>query len=429
MSSNRFANLFGLSEVEAIVLLDTPVNELSENDSRYVAAAQLAYFPSEQSVQALIRAVYNQDPDFQNKITRRKAVESLGKLKAMAGLTAIRTCLADTSDNYTIENAAWSIGEIGTQDPAILENLAQLLEVPNQTYRVIIHTLGKLGYKPAVERIRKFVGDEDKTIASAAIANLYRLTGDDSEMEQVIEFLFHSNVYTRRLSIQDLIDTNYYKALPEMIQTPVSLVFRMRGVRMLAEQGIPAGKLTIEEVLPQVETVLLDHPQSLQLVHAYDVTPSIERLVQELYETDFGRAYLAIKTLLEVDPAAAGAALIKTYYEAAREDYGAHYHVMKLMGWLRYEAGYDILLEGLNVAQPQFQKSKAAAAIALGELGDKRAIAHLQPYLESKLWDLRYAALIALEKLGDTSGCKHLAQDPDWYVQARAKQMARSATV
>lgn len=424
--ADRFANLFGLSAADAITLLDTPIEQLGADDSRYTAAAQLAYFPSEAAIAALIRAVQNTHPDFDNKITRRKAIESLGKLKAQAGLAAICTCLDDTSDTYTVENAAWAIGEIGTNDPEILEQLAHLLEMPNQTYRVIIHTLGKLDYKPALERIQAFVEHEDKTIASAAIATIYRLSGDDSDMERVMQFLFHPNVYSRRLSIQDLIDTNYYKAIPYITQTPVSLVFRMRGVRLLAETGIPAGQLSIAQILPAVEKVLRDHPKDLQLVHAYDQPPNIERLVRELYETDFGRAYLATQTLLKSDPIAAGEALIKTYYEEAREDYGAHYHVMKLLGWLGYAPGYDVLLEGLNVAQPQFQKSKAAAAMALGELGDKRAIAHLRPQLESKLWDLRYAALIALEKLGDTSICGRLDDDNDQFVQARAKQISHA---
>jgi bilin biosynthesis protein len=423
MSSDRFANLFGLSEADAIALLDRPVDQLGEDESRYSAAAQLGYAASDAAIAALIRAVYNQDPDFDNKITRRKAVESLGKMQAKEGLQAIRTCLADTSDTYLIENVAWSIGEIGTQDPEILENLARLLEVPTQTYRVIIHTLGKLGCKPALERIRKFTEDEDKTIAAAAIAAIYRLTGDDSDMERVMEFLFHPNVYARRLSIQDLIDTNYYKAIPEIIQTPVSLVFRMRGVRLMAENGIPAGDLSIAQILPAVEQVLFDHPKDLQLVHGYDQRPSLDRLTRELYETDFGRAYLATKTLLEVDPATAGEALIKTYYAEAREDYGAHYHVIKAIGWLRYAPGYDVLIEGLNITQPQFQKSKAAAAIALGELGDKQAIGPLQSCLTSKLWDLRFAALTALAKLGDTSGAATLVNDPDWYVQAKAQQI------
>jgi bilin biosynthesis protein len=422
MSNNRFANLFNLSEAEAIALLDTPEEKLGEEDSqsRYVAASQLAFFNSEAAIAALIRAIGNQTPTLDNKIARRKAIESLGKLKAKQGLAAIAGCLAEIDDTYTVENAVWAIGELETDDAAILEAVAQLLQIPNQSYRAVIHTLAKLGYKPALERIQRFMRAEDKTIASAAIATVYRFTGDESLMEQVMEFLFHPNVYARRLCIQDLIDTNYYPAIPEIVQTPVSLVFRMRGLRMLADVGVPSGQLQTADLLPSIETVLRDHPNDLQLIHAYDGLPSLERLIRELYETDFGRAYLATKTIIEHYPDA-GAALIENFRAEAWQDYGAHYHVIKLLGWLRYEPGFEVILEGLNVDQPQFQKSKAAAAIALGELGDKRAIEHLQPCLNSKFWDLRLATIGALAKLGDLSGLAALKEDSDRFVRVKAE--------
>jgi bilin biosynthesis protein len=416
---NRFANLFGLSENDAIAVLNKPLEDLTEADSRYIAVSQLAFFPSVASVDALIRTIGNDDPSLDNRIVRRKAIESLGKLQAKSGLKTIQACLSETDDTYTIENAAWSIGEIGTDDAEILETLAQLLTVPKQSYRPIIHTLARLDYRPALDRIKAFMADEDKTIASAAIATVYRFTGDESVMESVMEFLFHPNVYARRLCIQDLIDARYYPAIPYIAQAPVSLVFRMRGLRLLAEAGMPSGNIT--DILPQIEQVLYDHPKDLQLIHAYDQLPAMPKLIAELYETDFGRAYLATKTLIDYpDRPAAGAAVLQTYQERAQEDYGGHYHVMKLLGWLRYEPGYDSLIEGLNISQPQFQKSRAAAALALGELGNPNAIDHLRPCLESPLWDLRYATIVALDKLGDSSGFEILKDDADWAVQARA---------
>ena len=60
----------------------------------------------------------------------------------------------------------------------------------------------------------------------------------------------------------------------------------------------------------------------------------------------------------------------------------------------------------------------------LGELGDARAIPDLKACLETKIWDLKYAALMALEKLGDTSGCEIAANDPDWIIRARAAYTA-----
>lgn len=420
----RFINLFALTEDEAIALLDTPPDQLGETDSRYVAASHLAGFPTARSIQALIRAVHTLEDSLDNRIVRRKAVESLGKLKAQDALAVVRPCLAE-EDNYLVENTVWTIGEIGTQDPAILEEIAQLLDKPGQTYRVIIHTLANLGYQPAVERIRRFVEAEDTTIASAAIAAICRLTGDYSTIDQVIDFIVHPNVYTRRLSIQDLVDAKHYPAIPEIVQAPVSIVFRLRGIRMLAEAGVAADKLTFTDIQTPLETVLLDHPKTLQLVHAYDQTPSLDFLINELYQTDFGRCYLAIKTILEVYPDTAGPALLAAYAGEAQNDYGAHYHVVKLLGWLKYEAGYPILLDALHRPEPQFQKSRAAAAIALAEFGDPDIIPDLQASLKTKIWDLKYAALMALEHFGDYSNHEQLLQDADWCVRAKASAKTR----
>jgi bilin biosynthesis protein len=416
--SNRFADLFNLSESQAIELLDKPIDQLGDDDFRYTAAAQLAFFPSEAAVNALIRAIHNQDESLNNRITRRKAIESLGKLKTKGAIEEIAACLSETDDTYTIENSVWAIGEIGTENPQILEAITNLLEVPQQSYRAIIHTLAKLEYKPALSKIQNFIEHEDKTIASAALATCYRFSGDAQLMDRVMEFLFHANVYTRRLCIQDLIDNHYYPAIPEIAQAPVSLVFRLRGLRMLADVGLPQGQIQDSDVAPYVAQVLYDHPRDLQLVHAYDGLPTLDRLIRELYETDFGRAYLATQTILENYSDTAGEALIHTFREEAWQDYGAHYHVIKLLGWLRYSPGYEILLEGLNITQPQFQKSKAAAAIALGELGDQRAIKVLRPHIDSKLWDLRYATLLALEKLGEPPVLAQWQDDSDWFIQA-----------
>ncbi|MGB3560377.1 MAG: HEAT repeat domain-containing protein [Geitlerinemataceae cyanobacterium] len=416
----RFFKLFNLTEDEAIAILDTPLDRLGEEDSRYIAASHLVNFPTDRSISALSRAVQNTDPSLDNRIVRRKSIETLGRLQATSTLSVIRACLAD-DDCYTVENAVWAIGEIGTEDSEILEEMAQLLDKPGQTYRVILHTLAKLNYKPAIDRIRPFVENEDKTIASAAIAAICRLTGDTTGMEQAIAFLQHPNAYARRLCIQDFIDTQYYDAIPEIARCPVSLVFRLRGIRSLAQAGQKEGSIALEEILPSIDRVIRDRPQDLDLVHEYDRFPLLDFLVRELYKTDFGRCYLASKMLLEAYATEAPTALMQTYQDEAHNDYGAHYHVIKVLGWLRYTPAYDLLVEALHNREPQFQKSRAAAAIALGELADTRAIGDLKACLETPIWDLKYAALLALEKLGDTSGCEIAANDSDWLVRAKAK--------
>ncbi|MGK7875697.1 MAG: HEAT repeat domain-containing protein [Xenococcaceae cyanobacterium] len=415
----RFFNIFGLTEDQAIALLKTPLDQLEDQSDRYVAASHLINYPTERSINALIETVQDQNLAMYHRIARRKAVESLGRLKASAALPVIRSCLAD-GDCYTVENAVWAVGEIGTEDEAILEEIAQLLEKPGQNYRVIIQVLAKLNYKPALDRVEKFVESDSEPIASAAIAAVSRFTGDYTQMSKVVELLQHTSVNARRGCIQDLIDAQHYEAIPQIARCPVSMVFRLRGIRLLAEAGMPADQISFEDIEPYLDQVIRDHPDDLEFVHEYDQTPSREFVISELYHTDFGRCYLGSKTLLDVYPDEAGEVLMATFADKAHNDYGAHYHVVKLLGWLKYAPAHDLLVEALHNRAPQFQKSRAAAAIALGELGDQDAIPALKASLETKIWDLKYATLMALEKLGDASGHEIAANDQDWLIRARA---------
>lgn len=419
----RFFNLYKLTEQEAITLLDSPKDQTDPGNSRYTAAAHLVNFPTDSSINALIRAVENTESCLDNRIVRRKAVETLGRLKAKQALSVIRNCLED-EDCYTVENAVWAIGELGIQDEEILEEITQVLDRPGQLYRTIIHTIAKLNYQPALSRLQPFADNEDPPIASAAISAICRLSRDYTGMEKVIEFLQHSSVNARRGCIQDLIDCHYYPAIPEIARCPVSVVFRLRAIRLIATAEIAKGNLTFEQIQADLERVLRDHPNDLNLVHEYDQPPTLAFAIGELYQTDFGRCYLAIKTLLERYRDETPQALVDTYDKEAHNDYGANYHVMKLFGWLKYAPAYDLLMLALQNPLPQFQKSRAAAAIALGELGEKRAIPALKTSLETKIWDLKYAALMALEKLGDYSYHPIVANDDDPLIAAKASQTA-----
>ena len=413
---NRFANMFKLTEDQAIALLKKPLEELEEKSERYVAASHLINFPTERSIQALIETIEDDNPDMFHRIARRKAVESLGKLKVKQALPVIKTCLRD-NDPYTVENAVWAIGEIGTDEAEILEDIACLLEKNQASQRLIIQILAKFNYKPALDRIKPFMESEDETIASAAIATVASLTQDYSEMGKVVDFLQHTSINARRLCIQDLIDTKYYDAIPHIAKSPISLVFRLRGIRLLAETGISSGKITFADIETYLDQVIYDRSSDLEMVHEYDQQPSLEFLIRELYQTDFGRCYLATQTLLELYPDQAPEALMATYETEARSDYGAHFHVVKLLGWLKYQPGKAIILEAFHNTQPQFQKSRGAAAIALANLGATDAIPLLQESIKSRIFDLKYASLLALEQLGAKESWSILAEDQDLLIR------------
>ena len=416
----RFTSLFNLSEAQAIALLEHPIVS-SDGPSRYTAAAHLSTCDSDASISALLRALSLVDGSLENRIVRRKAIESLGHLRAKSALRAIYGCLSD-NDHYTVENAVWAIGEIGTDDISIHRAITRLLSAPEQNPRPILQTLGKLGVIASLAEIVPFTSASDPLVSSAALAALSRLSGDNTQMASVVALLEHPNVLVRRLCIQDLIDADYTGAIGSIARCPVSLVFRLRGIRQLSATGISAGTLTFAQIQPDLEQVLRDHPCDLAAIHPVAPSSDLPQLMRALYDTDFSQCYRASQTLLAAHPTApVAAALLATYAAEAHNDYGAHYHVIKLLGWLRHAPSFDLLLAALENRAPQFQKSRTAAAIALGELGDPAAIPALKASLTTQIWDLKYATLMTLAHLGDPSGYDQVTPDDDWLVQAQAQ--------
>ena len=418
---NRFSNYFNLTEEQAIALLKKPLNTEDGTSERYVGAAHLINFPTQRSIDALIEAIGDRDPALENRIARRKSVESLGRLKATQALPTLKVCL-DDEDPLMVENAVWAIGEIGTEDNSIFEAIASLLTRSNQTYRIIIHTLANFNYLPAVELIEPFTLNENKSVASAAIASIARLSNDYSQMDRVVAFLQHDDINVRRACIQDLIDAEYYSAIPAIAKAPISVAFRLRGIKLLAAKALATG-ISFAEIEPSLDRIIRDRPQNIELVHEYDLPPSIEFLIRELYHTDSGRCYLADKTLLETYHQQALEAILQTYKEEAYNDYGAHFHIIKLLGLLKHTGSYDLIVEALYNTAPQFQKSRAAAAIALGNLQATQAIPILKEVSQTPIFDLKYACLLALEQLGENCWAEVL-DDRNLLIQAKANYRA-----
>ena len=416
--NSPFLNLFpGLTEEKAIELLETPVEQLKEKYHRYLAAAHLVNFPSERSIAALIKVLQDPHPARENRQAQRKAIESLGRLKVADAIEVMRPFLAD-SDRYMVENTVWAIGEISTSDKDILEEIAQLLNKEGQIYRVIIQTLAKLNYQLALDRIVPFTESEDSAIACAAITAKSKLSGDNTQVHHIIHFLNDKNIHARRGAIQDLMDLEYNQAIPNIAVAPVSQSLRLRGMRFLADKAQEKDNFDFSEVESSFDLAIWDHPQDLKMAYEYSEKPTLERVIEDLYNTNFGYCYLASKAMLEFYPQE-GDVLKQSFDENAQEDYGAHYHIIKLFGWLKYEPAYELFLDTLLNLGDKFVKSRIAAAISLGYLGDKQAIPHLKVGLESEVWKLKYACLLSLEYLGDSSGKTLCYNDSDWLIQKK----------
>lgn len=421
---NRFQNLLpGLSQAEALATLRKPLEALEDVSDRYLAAAHLVNFPDEQTIAALITCAADGHSAQAQRIARRKAVESLARLGARQALPVIQACLS-SEDTYLVENATWALAELQAQPEDVKDALLKLLQDRRQNRRVVAQTVARLGIQEAVDPLGALRQEDDPLLITAATAALAQLTGNKDGLAALEDDLLHPDVTVRRGVIQDLMDAQAFDALAAIAAAPVSPVFRLRGVRHLADQQRQRGIAQAGVLLPLVDQILLDDPSAITLVHRYDTPPSLDFLVQELYGTDFGRVYLAVATLAGSTNADTLAALTRSFADRGWNDYGAHYHMIKLFGWLGNPQPLPLVREALANHRPQFQKSRPAAALTLARLDPQQAGTALHDAgCEGSLWELRYAALMGLEQLGLPAPPVTLA-DPDWLVALRAEAMA-----
>ena len=421
---NRFQNLFpGLGQAEALATLRRPLEELEDVSDRYLAAAHLVNFPDERTIGALMSCAADCHPAQAQRIARRKAVESLARLGARQALPVIQACL-DSEDTYLVENAVWALAELQAQPETVANALLQLLKDGRQNRRVVAQTAARLGIREAVPLLEALQQEEDPLLVTAATAAMARLTGKKDGLAALEGYLLHPDVTVRRGVIQDLMDAQAFDALAAIAAAPVSPVFRLRGVRHLADQQHRQGVAQAAVLLPLVDQILLDDPATITLVHRYDTPPNLDFLVQELYGTDFGRVYLAVATLMGSAKADTLAALTRSFADQGWNDYGAHYHMIKLFGWLGDPQPLPLVREALANRRPQFQKSRPAAAVTLARLDPHNAGGLLQDAAcEGAFWELRYAALMGLEQL-QLPVPPAAVVDADWLVALRAEKVA-----
>ncbi len=419
----------GLSQQEAIRLLMAPLESLESQSDPYMAAAHLINFPGDATEQALLQLVADTEQAQPRRLARRKAVEVLARLDCRDAIPAIGRCL-QSDDPYLVENAAFALKELRCQDPEIHATLISLLKQSSQNQRVLVQSLAALGVDQALPSIQKLVEADSPGVRGAAISAVARLGGSRELLQQLEDSMVLPNQMDRQSAIQDAIDAQALELLPQILQAPVSPVFRMRAVKALWPEGVV--QLDNLKLLSVLDALVHDRPESLQLVHAYDQTPSDEFLIQEFFGTDFSRCYLALQSLQSRSAEVLWPLLHQRWLDEAHNDYGAHYFFIRLFALLDgawpQDARViiqDILEEAIKTPRPQFMKSKPAAVLALSRLGFLHSKAHFKSLLDPSLtpfWECRYAAVMVAPK----TCLQGSLSDPSLFVAARAEEALKA---
>ena len=410
-------------------MLMAPLESLESQSDPYMAAAHLINFPGDATEQALLQLVADTEQAQPRRLARRKAVEVLARLDCRDAIPAIGRCL-QSDDPYLVENAAFALKELRCQDPEIHATLISLLKQSSQNQRVLVQSLAALGVDQALPSIQKLVEADSPGVRGAAISAVARLGGSRELLQQLEDSMVLPNQMDRQSAIQDAIDAQALELLPQILQAPVSPVFRMRAVKALWPEGVV--QLDNLKLLSVLDALVHDRPESLQLVHAYDQTPSDEFLIQEFFGTDFSRCYLALQSLQSRSAEVLWPLLHQRWLDEAHNDYGAHYFFIRLFALLDgawpQDARViiqDILEEAIKTPRPQFMKSKPAAVLALSRLGFLHSEAHFKSLLDPSLtpfWECRYAAVMVAPK----TCLQGSLSDPSLFVAARAEEALKA---
>tara|TARA_B100000524_G_scaffold326593_1_gene210172 strand:+ start:236 stop:1555 length:1320 start_codon:yes stop_codon:yes gene_type:complete len=391
----------GLSQVEALKILTSCVEELGSRSDFYMAVSHLINFPNEETVDGLIGFLQVVSEEQSVLLAQRKAVEVLGRLCSKEAEQVIGQCLG-SKDVYMVENAAWALGRLGTQDWGLHQAMMTLLSDAGQNRRVLIQTLSSLAIEEAQAQFTQLASDDVPSVAGAAIAALAKKGRvSQQQLTKLSDHLFLPNQMDRQSAVQDIIDAQAVSLLPDVIKAPISPAFKTRALKSLLDDN----HLSCSDAAPLIQKIFQDNPQEMIVLHHYDCTHAPEFLVGELFCPDFSRCYLAMQELVKRDGQLIWPVLKQAWLDRAHNDYGAHYFFMHLFGlidsWPLDSSSEikEILLNAINDRRPQFRKSPPAALLSLALRFPDSFAQQLDSFFSGNKissWQKRFAYLQAL---------------------------------
>ena len=400
--AERFDSLFGwLDEQEAIAVLHSPTANLPNPGLQYVAATRLGAASSPESLNALLAASAWRGHGINERLTRRKALEALGRRPDPRSVARVVEALG-SSDAGAVVCAANSLAKLRaagqTMDPRQLtEALVGALHGPGTQQRAVIQCLTRLELHGARDAVERCINHADRLLDGAARACLVRQGGPGTLLQPVVSRLRDPEPGQRRTAVIDLDLAGQPEHLAAVVRTPVSMPLRALTAFSLARRALANGHAPAP-VAALLDELCHDDPRRLQLIgqpEPADHTPA--GWIRLLLQRDENCQYGAAAGILQ-QSATSQLVILEQLHRHHGSDYGGHYMLMRLVGLGGHRQRQAWLKQGLETTAPQYRKSRIAAAVAMGELGltDHRdALQALQDGAREEE-QLRWAATMAL---------------------------------
>lgn len=398
--------------------------------------------PEDDVVEAAIDALVALDAkeagaDLMRLLPRESAIQALGELRAAEAGPAILKLL-DSESASTRRTAVRTLGSI-QHLPAIGKIARMLKEDPDEDVRYEAEdALGSFRGKEALPAFRALLEDPNATVRIAALGALADISGVDSA-KMVLELLRDPELEVRRTALSVLDDLGYREAVPEIVKLFDDPDLGADAIRTASRLGaaVPAKYLDHEraevraaavqalaqpEHLPKLAARLADPDPSVRIqaieamrtLRAKEHAPAIAKL---LADADAEVQARALSTLTELRAPEALPALRKLL-----KDEDADRRRSAVQQLAKYAEGVPSLVEALGDASLEVRHEairaltdlRAAEALpkiagllpdlpaidAVGRLGTKEHLRHLEPLLRDVSGDVRAAALRAMARIG-----------------------------
>ena len=358
--AERFDNLVeGLTEERALALILADPETLERPVDKYMAATRLGVSRSEESLDMLIKAADLDPEHLYDRITRRKAIDALGRRKNTKALPCLFKAL-QCNDEAAVINAVDAITKIGEKlNDADQLKIIKTLEGGDIQKRAVIQALCRMGVKKAVKDVTLLADDDNPLVSGAAKAYLAKIEGKNQYLSDLIPQLCDPIAGRRRSAVIDLGDAGDVTQLEALITAPVSMSLRAKSAFQLVDPD-KTGDVP-EEYISQITSLLQDNPQKLNLRKEWICKIDPTEIENNLQHRDEARQYGGAASLMAME-LHEKIKLIDKIKEKLWSDYVTHYYLTLVIGLQGLEERSELLRLALAETIPQYTKSRIAAA-------------------------------------------------------------------
>ena len=372
--AERFDNLVeGLSEEQAIAVILADPDTLDRPVDKYMAATRLGASDTEESLDILIKASELSPEHLFDRITRRKAIEALGRRKSPKALPSLFRALSCT-DEAAVINAVDAITKIGEPLTQTDHNvLLRALEGEDIQKRAVIQAFCRLEVTGAEAKIRPLADDSNPLVSGAARAYLAKVHHELSWLDTLVPQLIDPIAGRRRSAVIDLGDAGDVTRLEALVTAPVSMSLRARSAFQLVD---PEKKCHVPDEYNALITQLLqDDPQSLKLRKEWICAVEATEIENNLQHRDEARQYGGAASLMAMTMPEK-IVLIDEIKQKLWSDYVTHYYLTAVVSLQKLGERSELIRLALAETIPQYSKSRIAAAWGCLRLGltDQRPI-------------------------------------------------------